>query len=410
MNKTENKVTRAALLGCSLVVNLGLLSYFKYGGFLVDNFNWLMHQTGMIYKPAAIDIILPVGISFYTFQTLSYTFDVYRKKSKDWSSFIDYGLYVTFFPQLVAGPIVRSEIFLTQTIKQQRPDGQTLGWGFLLFIIGLFQKVVIADGLMAPVVENVYSVTAKPDFLSAWTGTVAFSTQIFCDFAGYSACAIGIALCLGFTFPENFRQPYASVGFSDFWRRWHISLSSWLRDYLYVTLGGNRKGTFNTYKNLFLTMLIGGLWHGASWVFVVWGGMHGLYLVVERFLTAIFPNVKWVTKYPGKLVMGSLTYFLITLTWVFFRAKTFDQAINIAGAMFGYKNSDGASFVEPAMVGIVFFVTTLLLIFHWVFRERSLPAIAAKTAWWIRGLVVAILLLSIVLISGEDRAFIYFQF
>ena len=266
----------------SLSVNLGLLGFFKYGTFLLDNFITFSELLGIPFTPAKPDIILPVGISFYTFQTLSYTLDIYFRKSRPWSSFLDYALFVTFFPQLVAGPIVRSSEFLPQCLTPRRATLERFSWGLILLVSGLFQKIVVADGLLAPIVEKVYDTGMVPDTLSAWCGTLAFSGQIFCDFAGYSSCAIGVAMCLGFKIPDNFRSPYAAIGFSDFWGRWHISLSSWLRDYLYIPLGGNRKGAAGTYINLMLTMLIGGLWHGASWTFVFWGGLHGLYLAVER--------------------------------------------------------------------------------------------------------------------------------
>jgi len=275
MYNARTKVLRIVFLVLSLCVNLGLLGFFKYGNFLLDNFILCTDFLGIHFQPARPDIILPVGISFYTFQTLSYTLDIYRRKIRPWHSFLDYALYVTFFPQLVAGPIVRAVEFLPQCIRPRRANRSQLSWGLSLLVIGLFEKVVIADGFLAPIVEAVYDSPLKPNFISAWGATVAFAGQIFCDFAGYSTCAIGVAMCLGFSLPDNFRFPYAAVGFSDFWRRWHISLSTWLRDNLYIPLGGNLGGQVRTYANLMITMLIGGLWHGASWTFVVWGGFTG---------------------------------------------------------------------------------------------------------------------------------------
>ncbi|MHC4180894.1 MAG: MBOAT family O-acyltransferase, partial [Planctomycetota bacterium] len=218
----------------SLITNLGLLGFFKYGGFLLENFVVLLNTAGIQYEPALPDIVLPVGISFYTFQTLSYTLDVYRGKTRPWMSFLDFALFVTFFPQLVAGPIIRSGDFLPQCIEPRRATGRQLSWGLTLLVLGLFEKIVVADGLLAPISDKVYAQAGEAGFLDAWCGTLAFSGQIFCDFAGYSTCAIGIALCLGFAIQDNFRFPYAAGGFSDFWRRWHVSLSSWLRDYLYI--------------------------------------------------------------------------------------------------------------------------------------------------------------------------------
>ena len=291
LQQTDDDLRRRLLVGASLGVNLGLLAFFKYSGFALENFAALLGAVGVDYQPAAPDLVLPLGISFYTFQTLSYTLDVYRRESEPCGSFLDYALFVTFFPQLVAGPIVRSRTFLPQCTERRRASASQWTSGISLLSLGLFQKIVLADALLAPVAESVFDSNTIPDAASAWIGTLAFSGQIFCDFSGYSSCAIGVALCLGFVLPENFAAPYASIGFSDFWRRWHISLSSWLRDYLYISLGGNRRGASRTYVNLMLTMLIGGLWHGASWSFVVWGGLHGFYLVAERVARENFPAV-----------------------------------------------------------------------------------------------------------------------
>jgi D-alanyl-lipoteichoic acid acyltransferase DltB (MBOAT superfamily) len=280
---------RRLLMAVSLMANFGLLGYFKYAGFMVDNFLLLARALGLHVSLASPNVILPVGISFYTFQTLSYVLDVYRRKIVPERSFLDYALYVTFFPQLVAGPIIRAEDFLPQCTQPKACSGNDLGWGLSLMLLGLFEKVAIADGILAPIVESVYDTVGRPDFISAWCGTFAFAGQIFLDFAGYSLVAIGSALCLGFTIQDNFRFPYAAVGFSDFWARWHMSLSSWLRDYLYIPLGGSRKGPFRTFASLMITMLLGGLWHGASWTFVIWGGLHGLYLVLQRGVTRIIP-------------------------------------------------------------------------------------------------------------------------
>ena len=230
MHRAASPVVRRALLMVSLAVNLGLLGFFKYSGFLIENFRAVLQLVSIEFVPPRMDIILPVGISFYTFQTLSYTLDIYFGKTRPWHSFLDYALYVTFFPQLVAGPIVRAVHFLPQCPEPRRATRDELGWGLTLMLIGLFQKVVVADGLLAPVAEAVYDTKVVATPASAWLGTLAFAGQIFCDFAGYSTCAIGAALCLGFRLPRNFHYPYAAIGFSDFWRRWHISLSSWLRD------------------------------------------------------------------------------------------------------------------------------------------------------------------------------------
>ncbi|MDX1665841.1 MAG: MBOAT family O-acyltransferase, partial [Saprospiraceae bacterium] len=280
--REENKSRRKMWLLLSLVVNLGFLGFFKYGGFLLENFTWMVNQMGANYQPLEWDIILPMGISFYTFQTMSYTLDMYFQRNKPARTFLDFALYVTFFPQLVAGPIVRSQELIPQFYEPKRATRQQFVWGIGLLTLGLFEKVVLADGLLAGTSDQVFGSDAPLATLDTWMGVLAFSGQIFFDFAGYSTCAIGIALTLGIVLPDNFRYPYAAIGFSDLWRRWHITLSTWLRDYLYIPLGGNRMGLGRTYVNLMITMLLGGLWHGAAWTFVAWGFLHGLYLSVER--------------------------------------------------------------------------------------------------------------------------------
>jgi alginate O-acetyltransferase complex protein AlgI len=249
--------SRRLYLALSLVANLGMLGFFRYTTFAVDNTVALLDLFGIPVQLAAPDIVLPIGISFYTFQTLSYTIDVYRRQAKPWTSFLDYALYVTFFPQLVAGPIVRAFEFLPQCLEPRRATGRELSWGLMLLTVGLFEKVVVADTLLGPIADAVYQPQVVPSTLMAWVGTLAFAGQIFGDFAGYSTCAIGVAMCLGFSLPNNFRFPYASTGFSDFWRRWHVSLSTWLRDYVYISFGGNQIGELRTYINLMLTMLLG---------------------------------------------------------------------------------------------------------------------------------------------------------
>ena len=276
------------LLVISLIGNLGMLCFFKYGGFLLDNFVALVNLVGLDFHPAKPNIILPAGISFYTFTTLCYTIDMYNRKSEPVKSLLDFSLFVTFFPHLVAGPIVRPPQLVPQFESPRKANQQQMLQGLFLVSLGLFMKVVLADTMLASSSDTVFNFPAPLLAVDAWLGVLAFSGQIFFDFAGYSTCAIGVAMCLGFVLPENFRYPYAAIGFSDFWRRWHITLSSWLRDYLYIPIGGNRKGEVRTYVNLMITMLLGGLWHGASWTFVVWGALHGTYLCVERLIREKF--------------------------------------------------------------------------------------------------------------------------
>jgi len=409
IHSSSSRFKRRFSLAVSLAANLGLLGYFKYGGFAVDNFLLLMRTLGLHVSLASPNIILPVGISFYTFQTMSYTLDVYRRDITPPDSFLDYALYVTFFPQLVAGPIIRTADFLPQCTAPKAFSSKTLGWGLCLMLLGLFEKVAIADGILAPIVEAVYDTTDRPDFISAWCGTFAFAGQIFLDFAGYSLVAIGAALALGFVIQDNFRSPYAAVGFSDFWGRWHMSLSSWLRDYLYIPLGGSRKGPFRTLASLMITMLLGGLWHGAAWTFVIWGGLHGLYLVLQRGITKIVPW-RFEHRSIAQIPIVLLTFLLVCVAWVFFRAHSFGQAFDVASALFGFGPREVARLLKPESLVLSVAVTLVLLFVHWSMRETSIASIIARVPWWVRSLALAALVLGIIGLSGEDRAFIYFQF
>lgn len=288
--RTRHRIWRRVFLWLSLGANLGLLGYFKYANFFIDTANAVL-ATG--WKP--MDIFLPVGISFFTFQTMSYSIDVYRGHLRPvtagvrtfggfFNSLLDFGFYVSFFPQLVAGPIVRAAEFLPQIRRPAQLYNAEVGRAFLLIIGGLFKKAVISDFISVNFVDRVF---ASPSLYSGFENLMAvygYAIQIYCDFSGYSDMAIGLALLLGFQLPENFRFPYRAESIQDFWRRWHISLSTWLRDYLYISLGGNRRGRLRTYLFLMITMLLGGLWHGASWVFIVWGGLHGIALAIDRYL------------------------------------------------------------------------------------------------------------------------------
>ena len=399
---------RRLILLLSLAVNLGLLGYFKYGTFMLSSFIDFMDTLGIAFRPAMPDIVLPVGISFYTFQSMSYTIDIYRGRMQPWHSFSDFALYVTFFPQLVAGPIVRATTFLPQTIEPRRATTDQLGWGLALIVMGLSQKILLADALLAPVVDKVYASPAQAGWIDVWMANLAFSGQIFCDFSGYSTCAIGVALCLGFILPENFNAPLAAEGFTDFWRRWHISLSTWLRDYLYIPLGGNRKGDLRTYVHLLITMLLGGLWHGASWLFVLWGGLHGGFLAVERFVR------RWGNQRGIRLShafwhvsIWLLTLALLCVTWVFFRSHDYGAAMLLLKAMFG---GNGGALLTGAEIRQALFVIIPLLVVHRRLRETNLRTVVASWPWSVRSVGLAGLLIALCLSPGDDRAFIYFQF
>ena len=405
--QTQSK--RKVLLAVSVAVNLGLLGYFKYGGFLMENFQVLMSMAGIDYQPPEWSIILPVGISFYTFQTMAYSLDVYLRRAEPSKSFLDFALFVTFFPQLVAGPIVRPTHLLPQFATPRVATRQQLFWGLGLMTIGLFQKIVVADGLLAPAADAVFGADMMLHPVDAWLGTLAFSGQIFSDFAGYSTTAIGVALTLGFGLPDNFRFPYAAIGFSDFWRRWHISLSTWLRDYLYIPLGGNRKGNLRTYANLMTTMLLGGLWHGASWTFVVWGGLHGVYLAAERWLVARLGHREIWNKLAARVLLALLTYFLINITWVFFRAADFATAWRMITTMLTFVTS-GEKILPTVLVLQTVITTAVMLAIHWWMRNRRLDEVIDRLPAWFTGLVWGVMLMLIIITQGGSDSFIYFQF
>ena len=410
MHREEVQARRKFLLTVSLCANLGLLGFFKYGGFLLENFISLMNMAGIEFVAAKPSIILPVGISFYTFQTLSYSLDIYFKKAKPSESFLDFALYVTFFPQLVAGPIVRAIDFLPQCIERKRASLDQFGWGLYFVTLGMFQKVVLADAFLSASADTVFGFTKGAVFtFDAWIGLLAFSAQIFCDFAGYSTCAIGVALCLGFILPDNFRSPYAAIGFSDFWNRWHISLSSWLRDYLYIPLGGNRKGKGRTLFNLMVTMFLGGLWHGASWTFVFWGILHGFYLSIEHLLREKFGGGQFTKNQVVRFGLGMLTFILVTLAWVFFRAKDFPSAWMLMGSLFGM-NDGGSQILTTLEIIKVSVVVIGLLLSHWYLHEKGIEhAMGRFPAVFVVGIWVT-MLCALILTQGGANAFIYFQF
>jgi len=398
---------RRAWMLLSVVANLGMLGYFKYGNFLLDNFRVAMHALGVDYQPPAWDIVLPVGISFYTFATMAYTLDVYLRRAEPARNFLDYALFVTFFPHLVAGPIMRPTELVPQFEQPRRAGSRQLQFGLALMTLGLFQKVVLADTFLARPAEIVYDSDRIAGALDAWIATLAFSGQIFCDFAGYSTTAIGAAMCLGFAMPDNFRFPYAAIGFSDFWRRWHITLSAWLRDYLYIPLGGNRHGEARTFLALMATMLLGGLWHGASWTFVVWGGLHGAFLSIERVLRKRFAGYR--PGFAALFALGGLTFVLVNLTWVFFRAKTFPKAWSVLSGMAGF-NESAKPILPTVHLAMVALIVGGIVLAHACLRNRTLESLIGRTPAPILSVVWALMVFAIVIAQGAGNAFIYFQF
>jgi len=405
LDKEKDPIKRKLLLLFSLISNLGILFYFKYTNFFIENINAITNANYSFY-----DIILPVGISFYTFQTLSYTIDVYRKDLKPTKSFMDFLFFVSFFPQLVAGPIVRAKDFLPQITKKMQLSSKEFNYAFFLIIGGLLKKAVISDYISVNFVDRVFD---APNLYSPFENLMAmygYAIQIYCDFSGYSDIAIGLALLLGFTLPINFRTPYQSQSVTEFWRRWHISLSSWLKDYLYISLGGNRKGNFRTYVNLFLTMLLGGLWHGASWKFVFWGMLHGTALAIERFFKGKIklPNTRFVT-----VIKIVLTFNFVSFAWLFFRAKDYITVLSILENIQSLEFN--LSHYTSVLIGYQNVFLLLLIGFVWHFlpkkSEDKLLEMFSKLHFVLKSFVLGMVFWSIYLTaSAETQAFIYFQF
>ncbi len=399
----DHGVRRRWLLG-SLVLNLGVLGFFKYTNFFLASFCAL---TGADPGDWLLPIVLPVGVSFFTFQSLSYTIDVYRGEIVARRSLVDFALYVSFFPQLVAGPIVKAVEFFPDYDRWRAPDDRELQRAAMAILVGLVQKTALADGL-APLVDGYFD-QPVPGFLPAATATLAFGLQIFFDFAGYSNIAIGAALLFGYRFPVNFRRPYLALSVAEFWHRWHISLSSWLREYLYIPLGGNRCGTVRTQANLMITMLLGGLWHGASWNFVVWGGLHGGYLAVHRAWRAfVVPKLGRVATSAGyRLAAWLLTLAAVGFAWVFFRCRDFATSSFVARELL-LPRALGASVLQGAW----WLVVVVVLGVAWATEQKRLFDRIDGAHWAWRGVVFAALgfVLTIFGVTEGHVAFLYFQF
>lgn len=392
---------RKLLLGVSVVTNLGLLGFFKYYNFFIDSARPILAQFGL--GVSNLDIILPVGISFYTFQTMSYTLDIYRGQLKPTKSFVDFALFVAFFPQLVAGPIVRARDFLPQLNREIRLEGANLWAGGQIFLVGLAKKLLIAD-TVAPFVDNVLVRPQVFSSVTVWLAVIAYALQIYADFSGYSDMAIGCARMLGFRLVKNFDMPYLAKNISEFWRRWHISLSSWLRDYLYIALGGNRKGDVRTYVNLMLTMLLGGLWHGASWNFVIWGGLHGLALVVYRLCPAGIKR-RFIRFTP---LSTGLTFLFVLWAWVIFRVADLGTALTVYGKLL-FLNPVGGYWWHTGTFGAIL----LVVAGHIAGATRRQPELVffASPYSFRAAFAITLAVFGIYLFAPTDVVpFIYFQF
>ncbi len=400
LGRTRASGRRKALLMVSLAVNLGLLGFFKYFNFFIESFTPIVQAVG--FNPGTLEIILPVGISFYTFQTLSYTIDIYRGQLKPHRSMLDFALFVAFFPQLVAGPIVRAAHFLPQLLESKPLTRDNFYVGFQRFTYGLFKKVFIADRL-AMFSDHVFANAGAYDCPSTWLAAAAYSLQIYFDFSGYSDMAIGAARIMGYDLGANFSFPYLSKSPREFWRRWHISLSTWVRDYIYIPLGGNRKGPVRTYVNLMVSMLLCGLWHGAAWTFVAWGGLHGLALLGNRIISG--GNNGSRSGFAGFLYWTGTMLFVV-VGWVLFRSESFGKAALMLGQMFW--PHDGVNWLYPFVPFILLGTLIVhLLEKHGAWQRLLLPESAR---WYSPAILFSLLWLVAVFYPEGFKPFIYFQF
>ncbi|MDE7181323.1 MAG: MBOAT family protein, partial [Muribaculaceae bacterium] len=371
---TRTRGARKALMWLSICISLSILGYFKYANFFLWNWNQMVEGN---FQP--LDIILPVGISFYTFQSISYIVDVYKEKIKPTRTWFDYLFFLSFFPALVAGPIVRADYFLPQ-IRKNIPASHADVWGGMwLIIVGIIKKALIAD-YISQFNDLIFNDPSLYTGVQTLMGVLGYTMQIYCDFSGYSDMAIGLALMMGFRLGINFDSPYQSRNLTQFWRRWHISLSFWLRDYVYIPLGGNRKGTFRTYLNNFLTMLIGGLWHGAAWKFVFWGAMHGVGLAIHKAFQPVLRRIpdNWFTIF----ISWALTFVYVSLLWVFFRAASFEDSVLIIKNIFvEFHWNQIPQFFEARMVWCVMMIA--LIIMHFIPQSAADKAqiIFIKSPW-----------------------------
>ncbi|MBI5539592.1 MAG: MBOAT family protein [Bacteroidia bacterium] len=420
--KKQNK--RKLLILVSVFANLLVLAYFKYSYFFVDITNNLLGTDFKVVNLLAdwtntlsgshfdiSSIILPVGISFYTFQSMSYTIDVYRNKIAPVKNIIDFGFFVTFFPQLVAGPIVRATEFIPQLYQDYKLTRNEFGYALFLILNGLMKKMIISDYISMNFVDRVFDNPMTYTGFENLMGVYGYALQIYCDFSGYTDIAIGVGLLLGFKLPINFNSPYKAANITDFWRRWHISLSTWLRDYLYISLGGNRCSKFRRYLNLLITMVLGGLWHGASFRFIIWGAIHGLALAGHKLWMELFPKIK-TGNFFIKLLGVFVTFNLVCFAWIFFRApdmKSVGEMLNQIGTSFGFA-------LIPEILSSYWIVFTILFVgfvIHWLpssFKEFY-RGVFIKTPIWLKVLITVIVVIIIFQAKSSNvQPFIYFQF
>lgn len=409
LNRIKEKAKRKWLVVLSLCINLGLLGYFKY-----TNFFGQIICSLIGHHFSSFDIFLPVGISFFTFQSLSYTIDIYRKDIQPLNNILDYAFYVSFFPQLVAGPIVRARDFIPQIRKPVFVSQEMFGRAIFLIVGGLFKKAVISDYISINFVDRIFDNPLLYSGLENLMGVYGYAIQIYCDFSGYSDIAIGIALLLGFHFNINFNSPYKSASITEFWRRWHISLSTWLRDYLYISLGGNRKGKLRQYFNLIITMFIGGLWHGASWNFIAWGTLHGAALAIHKAWMGITRQKKGGNKLYGwrRCLAVIITFHFVCFCWIFFRSSDFSTALNLLTQIF---TSFHGELLSQLFDGYwkVFILIALGFVMHFMpdKYENKLCNCVIQMPFAAKIMMVVMFIYIVIQIKGSAvQPFIYFQF
>lgn len=401
---TPSKIRKKWFLILSLITNLGILGYFKYTNFFLDTVNNVAN-TGF----DMMDIFLPVGVSFFTFQSMSYTIDVYREKLNPENNFFDFLFFVSFFPQLVAGPIVRAADFLPQIHKKTFVSKEDIGRAFYLITAGLFKKAIIADYISINFVDRIFEWPTRYTGVENLMALYSYALQLYCDFSGYSDMAIGLALLLGFKLPINFRSPYKAASITELWQRWHISLSSWLRDYLYIPLGGNRKGPKRTYVNLLLTMLLGGLWHGASWRMVIWGAIQGSALAIERFFNLpekMHKNI-WIR------ILGTfITFNIFTFSLFFFRAQSHDIAMDMINQiLFFFEGEVFWQFIGAYPTVVCLVVIGYILHFLPEKYEIKTEKLITRLPMWGKALLLTVLVWFVAQFKSADiQPFIYFQF
>ncbi|MDO4758060.1 MAG: MBOAT family O-acyltransferase [Rikenellaceae bacterium] len=408
---TKSRPWRKFLVTMSVVLNLGMLGYFKYTNFFIDLTNDLFGAGFLEFQ----NIFLPVGISFFVFQSMSYTIDIYREKLRPLDSWLDYLFYLSFFPQLVAGPIVRASHFIPQIRRRPVVTREMLGTAVFLILTGLFKKAVISDYIALNFVDRIFDEPLLYSGFECLMGIYGYALQIYCDFSGYSDMAIGLALVMGFHFPKNFDAPYRSATITEFWRRWHISLSSWLRDYLYISLGGNRKGRLRTYLNLLLTMLLGGLWHGAAIRFILWGALHGVALALHKMWLAVVPGAKILGRdmNPVMRLLGILfTFHLVCLGWLVFRADSMQTAGLIVHQIFAAFDTALIPQIITGYAG-AFLLIGIGYLLHFVPEKGDnllKKRIISAPMWLQIALLVVMIWLVMQVKSSDIQPFIYFQF